>query len=266
MADNPPKIVSALALLLSVWIVSYWLYHPSEPRISFSEPGGGGVGGESSPIRSPALSVTSSTRVAAPITSAAPSQGASDAVPEAPRSARAAAPPAQVMEAPRFTIYTVQPGDRTFDSIARRLNAANPSGRLTGEILSRANPLVTPNRLIPGKTRLRIPEDPQNIQGRIVSVGPDGVPDSPNARRPAPFSPAGAQPMPQSPSTAPPTPTKVTEYTVRPGDTLSGIAKAVYTRSTPALWDLIARANGLDDAKALRPGVKLRIPPEPADD
>jgi len=47
-------------------------------------------------------------------------------------------------------------------------------------------------------------------------------------------------------------------HTVRQGDTLSSIAAAAY--NDPRLWRHIARANGVQNPRALRPGQVLRLP------
>jgi hypothetical protein len=47
-------------------------------------------------------------------------------------------------------------------------------------------------------------------------------------------------------------------WVVRRGDTLSGISAAVY--NDPGLWREIARANGIQDPRRLRPGDALTIP------
>jgi hypothetical protein len=47
-------------------------------------------------------------------------------------------------------------------------------------------------------------------------------------------------------------------WVVRRGDTLSGISAAVFR--DPALWREIARANGIQDPRRLRPGIVLTIP------
>ena len=47
-------------------------------------------------------------------------------------------------------------------------------------------------------------------------------------------------------------------YVVRRGDTLSGIAAAIYRN--PASWREIARANGITDPRALAPGRTLTLP------
>lgn len=47
-------------------------------------------------------------------------------------------------------------------------------------------------------------------------------------------------------------------FTARRGDTLSGIAGALYR--DPARWREIAAANGIDDPRRLAPGTELRVP------
>lgn len=50
-------------------------------------------------------------------------------------------------------------------------------------------------------------------------------------------------------------------YTVRRGDTLSGIAARFY--ENPTLWRPIAIANGIDDPRRLAVGLELRVPALP---
>lgn len=62
----------------------------------------------------------------------------------------------------------------------------------------------------------------------------------------------------------PPSEPESKTYVVQPGDTLSGIARQFYGRSS--LWTLIFEANRdiLSDPGRLRPGQALTIPPAPA--
>jgi nucleoid-associated protein YgaU len=50
----------------------------------------------------------------------------------------------------------------------------------------------------------------------------------------------------------------LTTYLLKRGDTLSAIAAKLY--QDPALWREIAAANGIDDPRDLKPGVRLTIP------
>ena len=49
-----------------------------------------------------------------------------------------------------------------------------------------------------------------------------------------------------------------TRYVAKAGDTLQGIAASVY--GNPGQWRRIAAANGVDDPRALAPGLQLRVP------
>ncbi len=232
MEHQHRRIVGFLALLLGVWIAVYWLYTPATSRITWGER-------PDDLLEAPALAAVDPT--ADPV--ARPAAGGTVV---------------QAVQEPAFRAYTVQKGDTSFVAIARRFTTGGSVAQFA-EAISRANPLVTPDRLIAGKTRLRIPEDPANTQGRLVAVNPDGTPaeagGSPTARVEAlPPERPGAEPAAQPER----------EHVVRAGDTLSSIAKRHYGRV--ALWPLIARANGLDEASRLKLGMKLRIPPEPRGD
>jgi len=142
-----------------------------------------------------------------------------------------ATPPKPVIVPPRFRDYTVRNGD-TLNSIARReLGSAN-----LRDAVSRANPLVNFDGIKAGRV-IRIPLDPTNIQGKPAA---DTTP---------------------APTVTPPEQT--IEYTVRSGDTLSGIAKSQY--GSTAYKDLIFQANRdrLKDEDSLQLGQKLRLPPKP---
>ncbi|MCL4219920.1 MAG: LysM peptidoglycan-binding domain-containing protein [Phycisphaerales bacterium] len=134
-------------------------------------------------------------------------------------------------EAP-FRWVTVQPGD-TFARIAER----ELGSRNLADAVARANPLKDPLRLRVGE-KLKVPIDPANPQGR-----PDPLP-------PQPVRPEG----------------EVMEYTVKPGDTLSGIAKEFY--GSVRYIDFVYQANRdrLRSKDDLKPGQVLRIPPKPSDE
>ncbi|MCW5767265.1 MAG: LysM peptidoglycan-binding domain-containing protein [Phycisphaeraceae bacterium] len=136
--------------------------------------------------------------------------------------------PTQGVLAPRFRPYTVRRGD-TMESIALR----QMGSRDHAQALSRANPLQDPTRLREGIT-IQIPLDPSNIQGREVRAEP---------RAPA----VGGG----------------TEYVVKPGDTLAGIAQRHYGSSSR--WKVILDANRdrLKDERSLRPGQTIILPAQP---
>jgi LysM repeat protein len=249
---NPSKVVGLFALALAAWGVTFWLWPLGQA---------GGVGRTAGP----------GTPLAAPITFGDRPRLAEDVVPSQP--VRAAQPPTQpltpqptrpdasasgerpaqtpartepvrVVIPPRFFNYTVQQGDVSVQVIARRLRSRVPG--LTADSILEANPLANPARLIAGRTVLKIPEDPKNIEGKVVTVqrpiaGPDAGSERAEAANDSP--PAGAQ-----------------TYTVRDGDTLSTISQRLYGRS--ALWERIFEANRdtIRDPARLKPGTVLTIP------
>jgi nucleoid-associated protein YgaU len=224
MTRSPHRIVGIFGVLLAAWVLTYWLYQPAEPPITYgSAPAG---------LSAPLAAVESVPMVAAPSSQAAQ--------PPAPQP-KPPAQPIQAVEAPRFREYTVQRGDISFQAISQRVYGTTAHA----DAISRANPLVTPDRLRIGRTVLNIPVDPANIQGRVVTINP--------AEQRTTASPTQAP--------APPAATTAT-YVVQPGDTLSDIAKKIYGKS--ALWQKIADANKdrVPDPARLRAGVTLRIPPE----
>jgi LysM repeat protein len=173
-----------------------------------------------------------------------------------------------VVEKPRFRDYTIRKGDTSFEAIAARPEVYGD--RRLASALRDANPFVSPDRLMVGRTVIRVPIDPANVSGRVVTLPPPRSPDvvvkppalpdrAPPAVKPpaAPVVPAAG---PVVPAAAP-----TTVYVVAGGDTLSGIAKKHYGKS--ALWTIILDANQdvLDDPAKLKAGMKLRIPPAPKD-
>ena len=92
-------------------------------------------------------------------------------------------------------------------------------------IIAQANPLMDPNKLRPG-TVVMIPVDPDNIQGRENLAG-------------------------------------FQMHTVKPGDSLSTIAKQYYGKAS--LWGVIAAANPEINPDRLKVGAKIKIPPAPAE-
>lgn len=140
---------------------------------------------------------------------------------------------------PSFVDYTVK-ANETFESIAK----ARYGSPKFHTAIARSNPLKDPRRLRAGDV-IRLPVDPTNIQGKPVEVKPDATSGGPTAN-----------PIPAG---------NFTEYTVEPGDTLSGIARTVWGSSKN--WRKILDANQavLPSEDKLKPGMKLRIPPKPAD-
>ena len=233
--ESVTRLAGGLLLLVAIWVAVYWWWEP-RPRISVA-------------------SETDATEVVAdpepPEPDPEPSPRASD-TPErsSPPPARSPAPnpaPNPAVVPPEFHTYTVQRGD-TFASIAQKFYGSTRQAN----VIARANPFVTPDRLRPGRT-LRVPKDPKNIEGK------------PAPARPAP-QPAPARPDATSPDPTPPPPGTVRynqarTYTVVAGDSLSKISQKMY--GTQANIDLIFNANRdqLSSRSDLKIGQVLVIPP-----
>ncbi len=240
--SNPKKVVVVLALLLSVWVVAFWLHRPTDVDLSGSPITSGPRSGSFQPASPPLVAVdVGGTRpsLSEPSRAETPEMrppavlgenGTPGPIPSPPPVRRT------VTILPEFTEYTVQKGDVSFGVIARRVYGDSK----WGDSIARANPFVTPNKLIVGRTVLRIAKDPTNIQGKAVTLGPSDAPLAPGA---APASAAGGR-----------------TYITQPGDTLSGISKKFYGKAT--LWKRIADANPekLANPAKLKSGVELVIP------
>lgn len=221
-----------MAVLLAVWVSVFWLYKPSTSAA-------GGASGSISFGQPPDL--------AKALVSTDPVQGSSSGVfkpvaplPVAPLPGQEppfvpAPTPPQIkrLVPPEFTDYTVQKGDNSFAAISKRVYGTTQHA----EAVSRANPWVTPSKLIAGRTKLRIPKDPTNIQGRVE--GPDGTDASDTA-----------------------TADGRSGHIVQPGETLGAISKRYYGTTTRWKDILAANADQLEKPEKLRPGMTLIIPPK----
>jgi len=227
MSDHAGRIFGILAALAVLWIVVYWWWEPSSPRITFDnapvvEPVSAPLPREPVPEATPTWA-TLPPEATGPETIPAQPGGQGAAAGGKPESSSIAVVP------PRFREYTVKDGD-TLEGIARRELG---SSRYVGAIRE-ANPLADLDRLRSGRV-IRIPVDPENIQGKPVD---------PPKTEPA------AEPVP-------------VEYTVRPGDTLSGIAKRHYGSVRFAEFIYEANRGVLSSPDDLREGQKLKLPPKP---
>ncbi len=218
MGGGTTRLGAGLTLLVLIWVLVYWWYEPSPPRVTFAAPPG-------APVE--------------PEAEVAPTPTVESAIPI--ESSRGVVRESAVLE-PRFELYTIRPGD-TAASISRKFfGTAEHAGAI-----ARANPLMDIDRLRPGRT-IRVPLDPSNIQGRVVTVEREVE------------APAEAA-APKPPESAP----KESEYTVQPGDSLARISRRFY--GSERYVDLIFGANRdrLRSRDEVRAGQVLRIPPRPAE-
>ncbi len=235
MGDSTTRAFALLGLVVVVWVFAYWLYEPASQRHVLLD---------ERPIRDvePPAPALPEPRSLPPV------PGRESVEEPEPRIEPAPTPgPDEMLIPPQFDDYTVRRGE-TLQDIARRVYG-DPA-RWTA--IARANPLLTPNKLKPGVTVIRLPRDPDNIQGKVVRREPV-TPRPPEAAPPPPASPAPATGGWRT-------------YTVQESDTLWGIAKKLYGR--PSLSNLIAEANTdvLPDPDRLRAGITLKIPPAPPSD
>ncbi len=137
---------------------------------------------------------------------------------------------------PEWFYHTVAPEGETLEDIALRYFGKRGYWRA----IARMNGgTADPNRIRPGQ-RLKIPTDPQNVQGLPADD---------------PISEPEPEPEPA-----------YTEYIVSRNDTLWDIAKALYGNG--AKWTVIRDANRAlvgDEGQRLREGMTLRIPPPPGE-
>lgn len=233
MEHHGGKIAAGLLCLVVVWIIVFWLWTPTEAKISFStadspraelvreDPG--------ARPRLPSVVEDPVDRTAGGRRGTGRNESGAAGRAGTAGADRPDGPPAGGgVVAPEFEDYTVQPGE-TFASIALKFFGS----RSKADVIASANPLMDPRRIRAGRV-IRIPRDPANIQGRPVA-------------RPVPVREEASG--------------QVKTHTVESGDTLTGISQQYY--GTIKQVDVILKANRnvLNKAEDLRPGQVLRIPP-----
>jgi LysM repeat protein len=249
MDERSSRVFIGVSLLVLLWIGTYWAYNPDQrqrtPPISFAGPGEPEADqtGAIAPIL-PAQPMTSSTEFPAEPPVDRPVDRPGDrpgmlsravGAESTPPAQPAVDPPGARVVAPAFRDHTIRAGD-TFETIARRYFGSSSMA----PAIARANPLKDPRRLRVGEV-LRVPLDPENIQGRVVLE--DGT---------IPSNPV----RPQTPSAV--------EYLVKAGDTLTKIARAYYGSVRHADFIFNANRDTMADQNSLRVGQTLRLPPLPA--
>lgn len=217
MDDRSSKIYFGLCMLVLVWIGVYWAWEPGKsekPKISLAPP-------ETERLVQ---------RTPDPIPDPEPEQQTELEILQPPKQTIEILPPktGPKLIPPEFTTHTVAQGE-ILQSIAEKYYGKSNMWN----VIARANPRVDPLKLRAGMT-LRIPTDPNNIQGIIDS--PDN--STPNAT--------------QEP---------VVDYIVQSGDSLSLIAQRFYGSSKHA--DFIFQSNrdilrSMDDISI---GQTLKLPP-----
>ncbi|MBI1189566.1 MAG: LysM peptidoglycan-binding domain-containing protein [Tepidisphaera sp.] len=230
MQAQSGRIAGFVALLAVLWIVVYWGWPAGGGKISFaSKPGPAATSPNAAPTPpGPKLPVKAGPVL--PLIDPKPAMPA-QTQPREPQ------PPIAVVP-PQFIEHTVRPSE-TLSSISSKYFGSTSHV----EAILRANPYLDPRRLRPGRV-IKIPKDPDNIQGKPV----DPAPDPANPGAPAKTT-DNEQPAPR-------------EYVVQSGDTLSGIASEIYGTSAMAHAIYEANRDVMTDEDSLRVGLRLKLPPK----
>ena len=230
MNDKTARLFSGLGVLVLVWIVVYWSWPLKDEGmllgdVSLQETV------ESTPAESGSERAERFSQPLAEQVSPAPRTRPAPVVvePEVEPEQRLAGG----VIAPEFDPYVVRSGDN-FERISQRVYGT----RRFSMVIARSNPLLDPRKLREGQT-IRVPKDPSNIQGIPVDEAGE----------------AEDRPVPDESPTL--------EYTVRRGDTLSGIAKAFYGSVSSVDFLYEANRDRLSGKNDLRLGQVLLIPPLP---
>jgi len=259
MTVSAGKMAGALMLLVGVWIAVYWWWEPKEPRITFS----------GAPAAATAAPPRLEPPVPAPVQSPVPKEPPLRMA-ERPQSAPPAATPrvvapaprpaviqpdkqaAPAVKPPRFWEYTVNGGEtlQTISMHFYRTTAYAPA-------IARANPLMDPTKLRAGRV-IRIPEDPNNIQG-LPQTDIKPAPPKPTEIRQA--TPQLSVKATKTPESAPPAAKRT--YRVQEGDTLSEISQKFYGSHGRTKLIFEANRDKLKSEDDLRVGAELVIPEAP---
>ncbi|MBS0189360.1 MAG: LysM peptidoglycan-binding domain-containing protein [Planctomycetes bacterium] len=237
METHGGKIAAGLLCLVIVWIIVFWLWTPTEGKISFSTADAGKV--EQTSDDQATRPRLSKGVVEVPVrpeprpveTRPAPAKPSSKSSgPSGNGGGTAGGVGGGGVVAPEFIEYTVQPGD-TFASIALKYLGS----RSKADLIAAANPLMDPTRIRAGRV-IKVPKDPANIQGKPTKVNPNVDSSGAPAAR---------------------------THTVAKGETLTAISQKYY--GTIKRIDLILSANKavLARPEDLKPGQVLQIPPAP---
>lgn len=205
MREGAARLAAGLGALALLWIVVYWWW-PSEPPVTFAHPG-------------PVEPTAAPPEMPEPTPEPQPENPPTPVPP-----VQSPAPQPVAVIAPEFTEHTVAEGE-TLASISKKYYGTEARA----DAISRANPLANLNPLKVGRV-IRIPRDPDNIQGVPVQPAPSD----------------GAR-----------------EYVVKKGDSLSKIAAEVYGDSSLAHVLYQANKDQMPDEHTVRIGQRLRIPPKP---
>ncbi len=239
MDERSSRVFFGLCMLVLVWIGVYWMWQPTheqEPTITFDRLPGGEV--DSQP-----RAMDEDEAQAADFSVVSGRGPGGDAVDDEPVSEpinESVVEPivAPVLIPPEFTEHVVEPGE-LMQTIAKRYYGSIDEWA----VIAKANPGVDPQKLKPGMV-LRIPVDRTNIQGKLV-----GVETHPGVIR-----------------SHTPSDSKVIEYMVQSGDSLSVISQRIYGSSRYARFIYESNRDILRSMDSISIGQVLKLPPLPGED
>jgi LysM repeat protein len=226
MDERTSRIFFGLCLLVLVWIGVYWAWQPTREQ-------GPTITFETRPDEQPPENTGESS-------SSFDELNGSESGPTTVESSNPIEPPLARVELipPEFTEHIVAPNE-LMQTIAKRYYGSIDDWT----IIAKANPRVDPKKLRPGMVLL-IPKDKDNIQGKLV----------------------GEDTPPGVITTHHETESKVIEYVVRPGDSLSVISQRIYGSSRHARFIYESNRDILRSMDAISVGQLLRLPPLAQDD
>lgn len=223
MDDRSSKIYFGLCMLVLVWIGVYWAWEPGEsnkPKISVA------------PITQPSqVDPLPLTQPQEQIEPDPLPQHNNPEVFEPPINSREIAPPndGPRLIPPEFTTHIVVQGE-ILQTIAQKYYGKSNMWN----VIAHANPRVDPLKLRAGMT-LRIPKDPNNIQGIVDSS--DSDPEARELEEP------------------------IVDYIVQSGDSLSLIAQRFYGSSKHANFIFESNRDILRSMDDISIGQTLKLPP-----
>ncbi|PCI10140.1 hypothetical protein COB72_04440 [bacterium] len=225
MDERSSRIFFGLCMLVLVWIGVYWMWQPSHQ----SEPS---ITFATNPV------AQNKPIVESDIPQISPAEAEPDPIPELIKDP-IVAPPKQVpvLIPPEFTEHIVQPNE-LMQTIAKQYFGSIDDWA----IIAKANPRVDPRKLKPGMV-LRIPKDKTNIQGKL----------------------AGKQALPGVITPHTDDGSKIIEYVVSSGDSLSLISQRIYGSSRHAKFIFDSNRDVLRSMDSIAIGQLLKLPPLPED-
>ncbi len=220
-------------MLVLVWIGVYWMWQPAreqQPLITFADQPVIDIPDANSNDEDPAALDSTLNLTPDP-------QGQVGDPTDDPDAESQTSPQVHVIP-PEFIEHTVAQNE-LMQTIAKQYYGSIDDWA----VIAKANPSIDPRKLKPGMI-LRIPKDKTNIQGKLV-----GDETQPGV--------IASHTDPES---------KIIEYVVRPGDSLSVISQRIYGSSRHTRFIYESNRDILRSMDAISVGQLLRLPPLPEEE